>query len=92
MSNQLPIPYNPTIQTMIDGWLAEKLTSKSGSPKTEQAYRTTMQSFRLALQSEGLDVNASPVEIIRVPQSWAARRSEKANDLVPSLHQPTTSA
>lgn len=70
--------YNPTIETMIEGWIAQKMESKSHSERTEQAYRKTMQSFRDALHSEGLDINAAPGEIIRVARAWASSRSEKA--------------
>jgi integrase/recombinase XerC len=72
------IPYNPTIEAMIDGWLAEKHRSKSGSARTERAYRETMQSFRVALASACLDVNSQPGAIISIAQSWAGERAASA--------------
>jgi len=77
--NQALDAYHPTIDTMIDGWIAEKMESKSHSQRTEHAYRTTMQSFRAFLhQAEGLDVDADPREIIRLAREWASSRAGQA--------------
>ena len=35
-----------TIETSIKEWLAQKRTTRSGSDKTNEAYRETIQQFR----------------------------------------------
>ncbi len=72
------VPYHPTIELMIAGWIAQTMESKSHSARTQHAYQETMQSFRDALQAEGLDIDGAPGDIIRIARAWAVARSEQA--------------
>ena len=68
--------YNQTVENIIDGWIAEKLNSKSGSKKTEKAYRDTITSFRARLQHGGIDLDSDDVQTIKqVAEIWAGTRS-----------------
>lgn len=58
----------------IMAWLSEKV-GRTGSAKTKAAYQDTLQSFRVALSSVGLDLLDDPVKVRLVAQGWATNRS-----------------
>src|SRR5260370_31945482 len=67
------------LEDLIAGWLFEKQTSESGSQKTDLAYRTTLQSFRQALQRGGLDLDSEDVyTLANVATLWAGLRAPTA--------------
>jgi integrase len=73
------IPYDRTLENLIDGWIFDKLNSKSGSKKTETAYRDTLQSFRETLQRGGLDLDSEDTRTIsQVAAIWAGMRKPNA--------------
>jgi site-specific recombinase XerD len=77
---QALITYNQTLENLIEGWIFEKLTSKSGSKKTETAYRETLSSFRETLQRGGLDLDSEDIRTIsQVATIWAGMRKPQAN-------------
>src|SRR2546421_7841522 len=63
-----------TIDASITEWLAQKRTTRSGSDKTNEAYRDTIASFRSFLSDFGLDLLANPIDIARVAPIWASIR------------------
>lgn len=68
-----------SLDNAIDGWLLEKRTSKSGSAKTETAYRETLASFRETLQRGGLDLDSEDVHTLKdVATIWASVRKPGA--------------
>jgi integrase len=74
------ITYNQALENLIDGWIFDKLNSKSGSKKTETAYRDTMHSFRETLHNGGVDLDSEEIRTIsRVATNWAGRRKPGAN-------------
>jgi len=56
----------------LAAWLHAK-TTRTGSAKTERAYRDTIRRFRWALQSLGLDLDSDPARVADVAQAWASR-------------------
>lgn len=69
---------NYSIDQIRAAWLDAKFR-KSKSEKTRKAYEDTFDSFRVTLQSFGLDLDRDPVQISLVAQGWAARRSPGAS-------------
>jgi site-specific recombinase XerD len=67
-----------TVDQAITEWLYRKKISKSGSEKTQKAYRDTMQSLRETLERGGLDLLSNPVDVARVAAVWAAQRDPKS--------------
>src|SRR5579859_7045011 len=67
-----------TVDQAITEWLYRKKISKSGSEKTQKAYRDTMKSLRETLQRGGLDLLSDPTEVARVAAVWAAQRDPKS--------------
>jgi site-specific recombinase XerD len=63
-----------TIDASIAEWLAQKRTTRSGSAKTDEAYRDTIQQFRSFLSDFGLDLLANPIDIARIVPIWASTR------------------
>src|SRR6266568_5787077 len=63
-----------TIEASIEEWLAQKRTTRSGSAKTDTAYRETIQQFRDFLAGGGLDLLSNPIDIARVAPLWASTR------------------
>jgi len=66
------------IEDMMNEWLLRKATSKSGSQRTIEAYKDTLQSFRTLLRGRGMDLLDESIELARVAQVWAALRSPNA--------------
>lgn len=68
--------YDQTLDTLIEGWLFEKRNSKSGSAKTDRAYRETLHDFRKTLQRGGLDLDSEDQRTITdVAAIWAGMRA-----------------
>jgi site-specific recombinase XerD len=59
------------IDYALAAWLHAKST-RTGSAKTERAYRDTLQRFRWALQQFGLDLDADTARVADVAQAWAS--------------------
>ncbi len=70
--------YAFTVEQAIEEWLYRKKISKSGSEKTQKAYRDTIVSLRETLQRGGLDLLSDPVDVARVAAVWAAQRDPKS--------------
>jgi integrase len=60
------------IDYAIAAWLHSK-TTRTGSSRTERAYRDTITRFRWALQSVGLDLDSDPARVADVAQSFCSR-------------------
>lgn len=64
------------LETLISGWLHEKLTARSGSRRTYTAYQTTLAQFRTLLHAHGLDLDrhelADLVQIELLAQAFAS--------------------
>ena len=58
-------------------WLDAK-AHRSGSKKTEEAYFTTMASFRIMLQQSGLDLDGDLNALSLMAQAWAGRGEPSA--------------
>jgi integrase len=67
--------YQFSLDSAIAEWIAQKKI-RTGSEKTEKAYRETMQAFRAFLSSGGLDLLSNPVDVARVATLWASRRND----------------
>lgn len=83
--------YHRTLDDLIEGWLLEKQVSKSGSKKTDRAYRDTLHSFRETLLRGGLDLDALDHHntIADVAAIWAAVRephSKHSGDVAPATY------
>jgi integrase len=63
-----------TIETSTKEWLAQKRTTRSGSDKTNEAYRETIQQFRDFLTPFTLDLLSNPIDIARIAPIWASTR------------------
>lgn len=73
------VVYHKTVEHLIEGWLFEKKNSKSGSARTDQAYRETIINFRMTLQRGGLDLDSEDVHTIAdVATIWAGLRSPES--------------
>ncbi len=73
------ISFHPSIDALIEGWLYEKQSIKSGSAKTATAYRETINSFRMTLQQGGLDLDTDEIPtLVRVAGLWASQRALNA--------------
>src|SRR5580765_1976407 len=77
MSTELT-PYTFSIDQAIAEWLYRKKISKSGSEKTQKAYKDTITSLRETLQRGGLDLLSDPGQVSRVAAVWAAQRDPKS--------------
>jgi integrase len=81
--------YQFSLESAIAEWLAQKKI-RTGSVKTEKAYRDTMQSFRSFLASGNLDLLDTPVDVARIATIWASLRNEKTRqpgqDVSPSTY------
>jgi integrase len=62
------------LETTIDLWI-ERSRRRSGSHKTETAYRGTLHSFRAALHAGGLDLDSEPQWVAPVAEQWAGERA-----------------
>src|ERR1043165_7731733 len=79
MQQALTTYQHPTIEALIDGWLYQKQTSKSGSAKTALAYKTTLASFRETLQRGDLDLDSQQIATLaQVLVMWAGMRAPDA--------------
>jgi site-specific recombinase XerD len=63
-----------TIDASITEWLAQKRTTRSGSDKTNEAYRDTIASFRAFLMPFNVDLLSNPIDIARIAPVWASTR------------------
>jgi len=73
------IQFHHSIDALIEGWLYEKQSIKSGSAKTATAYRDTLTSFRRTLQQGGLDLDTDDIPtLVRVAGMWASQRAQSA--------------
>ena len=70
--------YSFTVEQAITEWLYRKRISKSGSEKTQTAYRDAIDSLRETLQRGGLDLLSDPTEVARVAAFWAAQREPES--------------
>jgi integrase len=90
MTSQALLTYSQTLENLIDGWIFDKLNSKSGSKKTETAYRDTLSSFRETLQRGGLDLDSEDTRTIsQVAMVWANVRKPGATrdgDVAPATY------
>jgi site-specific recombinase XerD len=68
-----------SIESAIDEWLYRKRVARSGSEKTQVAYRSTLESFRAFLWGVELDLLDDPVDVERAAAIWAAERQPGAN-------------
>lgn len=67
------------VDAVIEAWLNETRETKSGSAKTQLAYRTTLLSYRAALVSEGLDLDSmDTARLVEIAQQWAGQRAANA--------------
>ena len=62
------------IDGSVEEWLYRKKITKSGSTKTQTAYKNTIDSLRHTLQRGGLDLLSDPKDVGRVAAVWAAQR------------------
>jgi integrase/recombinase XerD len=76
-------PEKLTLDQAITAWLDEK-HHRSESHKTQHAYRTTLQGFRDALQSAGLDLASEPALIAPLAQGWAGHSAREGHTVTPS--------
>jgi integrase len=81
--------YQFTIDKAIAEWLEQKRL-RTGSHKTYDAYRETMQSFRLVLSRGTIDLLGNPTDIQRLAAIWANTRNEQTRrpgeDVSPSTY------
>jgi site-specific recombinase XerD len=78
MQDKALTTYAFTIDQAITEWLYRKKISKSGSEKTQKAYKDTITSLRETLQRGGLDLLSDPAQVSRVAAVWAAQRDPKS--------------
>ena len=81
MSTEITMYQGPptlSIEQAITAWLDEKHNC-SESHKTQHAYRTTLQGFRDALQSAGLDLASEPALIAPLAQGWAGHSAREGH-------------
>jgi integrase len=79
--------YQFTIDNAVKEWLEQKRT-RTGSERTEQAYRDTVQEFRAVLGRGELDLLSNPIDVARVASVWA--NSRKASTRSPGDVTPST--
>src|SRR5712692_1777171 len=81
--------YQFTIEKAITEWLEQKRI-RTGSQKTCDAYRDTMQSFRLVLWQGNIDLLDNPTDIQRLATIWANTRNSQSRrpneDVSPSTY------
>lgn len=70
------VAYDHSVDFAISAWLDEK-RGLSHSRNTERVYQTTMQSFRNACLSVGVDLDAPAQQIALLAQAWAGRAGTK---------------
>jgi len=86
MTHDLTIYQGPPILTIdqaVTAWLDEK-HHRSESVPTQHAYRTTLQGFRDALQSAGLDLASDPALIAPLAQGWAGHSAREGHTVTPA--------
>ncbi len=64
--------FDASIDTMIRAWLHAK-KGRSGSEATENRYRNTLETFRVLLQSQGIDLDGDTAMVATAAQGWAAQ-------------------
>jgi hypothetical protein len=81
--------YQFTIDAAIAEWVEQKRL-RTGSHKTHDAYRDTMQSFRRLLARGNIDLLDNPTDIARLAAIWANTRDEQTRrpgeDVSPSFY------
>jgi site-specific recombinase XerD len=80
--------YQFTIDNAVKEWLEQKRT-RTGSERTAQAYRDTVQEFRAVLGRGELDLLSNPIDVARVAGIWANSRKDSARtqgDVTPSTY------
>jgi len=81
--------YQFTIDKAIAEWLEQKRL-RTGSQKTYDAYRETMQSFRLMLSHGNIDLLDNPTDVQRLAAIWANTRNGQmrrpGEDVSPSTY------
>ncbi len=81
--------YQFTLDKAIAEWLEQKRI-RTGSQRTYDAYRETMQSFRLVLWRGNIDLLDNPADIHRAASIWANTRNGKtrrpSEDVSPSTY------
>ncbi len=81
--------YQFTIEKAIAEWLEQKRL-RTGSHKTYDAYRETMQSFRQMLWRGNIDLLGNPTDVQRLAAIWANTRNGKSRrpgeDVSPSTY------
>jgi hypothetical protein len=89
MENRSLTLYQFSLDSAIAEWVAQKKI-RTGSEKTETAYRDTMQAFRAFLSPGGLDLLSNPVDVARVAALWASKRNDHTRrpgqDVSPSTY------
>jgi integrase/recombinase XerD len=88
MNTQALTPYQFTLESAIAEW-AEVKRTRSGSERTRDAYRDTVQEFRAVLGSGQLDMLSDAIDVARVAQLWANTRLETSRlkgDVSPSTY------
>lgn len=88
MNTQALTPYQFTLEAAIAEW-AEVKRTRTGSERTRDAYRDTVQEFRAVLATGQLDLLSNAMDVARVAQLWANRRldtSRLKGDVSPSTY------
>ena len=82
-------PYQFTLEKAIAEWLEQKRI-RTGSQRTYEAYKETMQSFRLMLARGNIDLLDNPTDIQRLVTIWANTRNGQTRrpgeDVSPSTY------
>jgi integrase len=89
MTDTALTPYHFTIDKAIAEWLEQKRI-RTSSQRTYEAYRETMQSFRLVISRGNIDLLDNPTDIERLATIWANTRNGKTRrpgeDVSPSTY------
>lgn len=65
------VPFHPSLESLIAGWLEEK-TGRTKSQRTTTAYQATLAAFRRFLHELGLDLDSPAPYIATAAKKWAA--------------------
>lgn len=77
------------LEVAILGWLDAK-RGRSGSQRTWRTYADTLNSFRAALQREGLDLDGPVTPVALVAQAWAGTNTNRSSSAPASAPAPAT--
>src|SRR4051794_38653161 len=74
--DELDVIESSRLDLTIAAWLDAK-SNRSGSTKTERAYRDTLGSFRQLLTAQGFDLDSAAGALSLIVQAWAGRDDPK---------------